>query len=80
MLTLRLLGVGLLLLGVLMVGPMADRAGGSYERGVRNAERAWLDRSLRGYFEFRRRWYQFVGLILIVGGVIYIIHPPPHLY
>jgi hypothetical protein len=76
MLVLRLLGLGLVLLGIAFVAPFSTRgpafrlrrAGGPLSGGI------------EGFLTLRKWFARLIGLILIVGGVIYMVHPPHRIY
>jgi hypothetical protein len=82
MLALRFLGVLLLVVGALLVGPLATRAGGGERRRERTTDGpSGLPRGMvEGYLGFRKWWYRLIGVLVLIGGVIYIVHPPAHLY
>jgi hypothetical protein len=82
MLGLRVLGVLLLVVGALLIGPLATRAGGGQRREEHTADGSLglRRRVVDAYLGFRKWWYRLVGVLVLIGGVIYIVHPPPHLY
>jgi hypothetical protein len=72
--SLRLLGVGLVVLGVALMGPLSTRGPAFRLRRVET------QLPLEAFLTFRKWLARLIGLALVIGGVIYIVHPPPHLH
>lgn len=76
----RLFGVGVLVLGGLIAGPIGKgvrpflvrRSTWYGDGGAAAAFRMWA-----GVMSV---WIRFLGLLAVVGGVIYVVHPPAHLH
>ena len=69
---LRLFGVGIVLLGLLFLGPVSTH-GPIFGRGLfggRSEEEQWT---------YRVWFVRLIGALLVLGGLIYITHPPDHL-
>jgi uncharacterized protein YjeT (DUF2065 family) len=74
--SLRLFGLALIVLGVAFMGPLSTR--GPAFRLRRGLAQASLP--IEAFLTFRKWFVRFVGLMLVVGGLIYTAHPPAHLY
>jgi hypothetical protein len=70
---LRLLGVALVFLGIGMIGPLSTRGP---TINLRKARPSQLGIDFIVWF---RIWlFRVGGVLAIVGGIIYIVHPPPN--
>lgn len=75
MLLLRLLGVGLVLLGVLFIGPISTHGPMFRLRRLKGPVSFGVEPLL-----WVRVWFvRLMGVIMIVGGLIYVVHPPARL-
>jgi hypothetical protein len=66
---LRLLGIGLVVLGLLLLGPISTRGPvfGPDLRARRGEQEPWT---------YRVWFVRLVGALCVVGGIIYMVHPP----
>jgi hypothetical protein len=67
---LRVFGVGLLLLGGLLIGPVSTR--GPIFGGLRS-KRSDVER-----WTYRVWFVRLIGALCLLGGLIYVLNPPAH--
>jgi hypothetical protein len=73
MLGMRLFGFALVLLGLALLGPLSTR-GPAFR--LRRLDAIGVE----SFLAFRKWFVRLIGILVVVGGVIYIVHPPAHLY
>ena len=66
---LRLFGVGLVVLGALLIGPISTR-------GPIFGPSLYAKRSGQEPWTYRVWFVRLIGALCVLGGIVYVVHPP----